>query len=90
MRGSWTEIVLVMALSVAGIWFVCAGMTGYALRVMPLAPRAGFVLAGLLLLMPFQAATVNAWLNVAGAILGAALFVFEFRNRRYSRSAILP
>ena len=52
--------------------------------------RAGFVLAGLLLLMPFQAAMINAWINVAGAALGTALFVFEFRNRSYSRSAILP
>jgi hypothetical protein len=32
--------------------------------------RAGFVLAGLLLLMPFQAAAINAWVNVAGALLG--------------------
>src|SRR6185295_1350335 len=82
MRGSWTEIVLVMALSVAGIWFVCAGMTGYALRVMGVPQRAGFVLAGLMLLMPFQAATINAWINVAGAALGILLFVLEFRNRR--------
>jgi len=36
----------------------------------------------LLLLMPFQASTINAWLNVAGAILGAALFAYEFRARR--------
>ena len=82
MRGSWTEIVLVMALSVAGIWFVCAGMTGYALRVMGVPQRAGFVLAGLMLLMPFQAATINAWINVAGAVLGIALFLLELRSRK--------
>src|SRR5580765_8581126 len=81
MRGSVGEIVLVMALSVAGIWFVCAGMTGYALRVMSVGMRAGFVLAGLLLLMPFQAASLNAWLNVAGALLGVTLFTVEMRGR---------
>jgi hypothetical protein len=67
-------------------------MTGYALRVMSVAMRAGFVLAGLMLLMPFQAATINAWINVAGAALGIALFLFELKNRKqaYSGSAILP
>jgi hypothetical protein len=56
-------------------------MTGYALRVMGVPQRAGFVLAGLMLLMPFQAAMINAWINVAGAALGILLFVLEFRNR---------
>ena len=44
--------------------------------------RVGFVVAGVLLLMPFQAATVNGWLNVAGLILGAALVIYEVRGRR--------
>jgi len=82
MRASVGTIALVMLLSIAGIWFVCAGFTGYALRVMPVAMRVAFVITGMLLLMPFQASTINAWLNVAGAILGAALFAYEFRARR--------
>ena len=82
MRGSVGTIFLVVALSVAGIWFVCAGMTGYAFRVMALPLRIGFILAGVMLLMPFQAASVNGWLNVAGLILGAALVIYEVRGRR--------
>jgi TRAP-type uncharacterized transport system fused permease subunit len=82
MRASFGTIVLVMVLSLTGIWFVCAGFTGYALRVMPLGIRVAFVVAGLLLLMPFQASTINAWLNVAGAVFGAGLFAYEFRARR--------
>jgi TRAP transporter 4TM/12TM fusion protein len=82
MRGSIGTICLVMVLSVAGIWFVCAGMTGYAFRVMPPASRVAFVVAGLLLLMPFQAAAINGWINVAGLILGAALVIYEVRARR--------
>jgi hypothetical protein len=35
-----------------------------------------------MLLMPFQAASVNGWLNVAGLILGAALVIYEVRGRR--------
>ena len=82
MRGSVGTIFLVVVLSVAGIWFVCAGMTGYAFRVMTLPLRIGFILAGVMLLMPFQAASVNGWLNVAGLILGAALVIYEVRGRR--------
>lgn len=82
MRGSPGTITLVVVLSLAGIWFVCAGMTGYALRVMTTPMRVGFVVAGILLLMPFQASVINAWLNVAGALLGAALFAYEWPRRR--------
>ena len=82
MRGSVAEIAGVVVLSVAGIWFVCAGMTGYAFRVMPTAARAAFVAAGVLLLLPFQASAINGWLNFAGVILGAALVTYEVRARR--------
>ena len=79
MRASFGTIVLVMALSIAGIWFVCAGFTGYALRVMTLPIRIAFIVTGLLLLMPFQASMVNAWLNAAGVVIGIALFAYEWR-----------
>jgi TRAP transporter 4TM/12TM fusion protein len=82
MRASFGTIVLVVALSIAGIWFVCAGFTGYAVRVMPTPMRVAFVIAGLLLLMPFQASAINAWLNVVGAVLGIGLFMYELRARR--------
>jgi TRAP transporter 4TM/12TM fusion protein len=81
MRGNALEIGLVMLLSIAAIWFVCAAFTGYAMRVMRLPMRVAFGAAGLLLLMPFQASTVNAWLNVLGGVLGIALLVYEFRAR---------
>src|SRR5262249_6488198 len=71
MRGSGFEIAAVMVLSIAGIWFVCAAFTGYAMRVMSLPMRIAFGVVGLMLLMPFQAATINAWLNAAGAAVGA-------------------
>src|SRR4051812_6628495 len=82
MRGSWGEIAVVVTLSLAGIWFVCAGFTGYAVRVMSTPVRVAFVITGLLLLMPFQASIINAWLNVAGGLMGIALFAYEWRARR--------
>ncbi|HZT62085.1 MAG TPA: TRAP transporter large permease subunit, partial [Burkholderiales bacterium] len=82
MRGGPAVILTVVVLSVAGIWFVCAGMTGYALRVMQWPMRAAFVVTGVLLLMPFQAAAANAWLNAAGGVLGIGLLAYEFKSRR--------
>jgi TRAP transporter 4TM/12TM fusion protein len=82
MRGSAWEIALVMALSIAGIWFVCAAFTGYAMRVMSLPMRVGFGTAGLLLLMPFQASAINGWLNVLGGALGGVLLAFEVRQAK--------
>ena len=55
-------------------------MVGYFTRVLPLASRFAFAVTGVLLLMPFEAATLNAWLNVAGLALGAALVVYELRK----------
>jgi hypothetical protein len=75
----------VVLLSVTGIWLVCAGMTGYALRVMSGPVRAAFVLAGVLLLMPFQASSVNAWLNAIGGVLGIGLLAYELKSRRSHR-----
>jgi TRAP-type uncharacterized transport system fused permease subunit len=80
MKGSAWEICLVMLLSITGIWFVCAGFTGYAFRVMSRPMRVAFVVAGTLLLMPFQAAVAMAWLNVAGVILGVTLALMEKRG----------
>jgi TRAP-type uncharacterized transport system fused permease subunit len=87
MRASFGTIVLVMALSIAGIWFVCAGFTGYALRVMPLPMRIAFIATGLLLLMPFQASMINAWLNAGGVALGIALFAYEWRAGKVPAAA---
>ena len=87
MRASFGTIALVMALSIAGIWFVCAGFTGYAVRVMTLPMRVAFVITGLLLLLPFQASAINGWLNAVGVALGMALVAFEFRATKVAAPA---
>jgi hypothetical protein len=35
-----------------------------------------------LLLLPFQAALANAWLNALGGVLGIGLLAYEFKSRR--------
>jgi TRAP transporter 4TM/12TM fusion protein len=80
MRSGPLETIAVMALSLTGIWFVCAAFTGYALRVMSVPMRIGFGAAGFLLLLPFQAAVAFGWLNAAGAALGFTLLFIEKRG----------
>jgi TRAP-type uncharacterized transport system fused permease subunit len=82
MRSSVFHIVVAAVTAIAGIWLICAAMTGYFTRVLPLGTRLGFIAGGVLLLMPFEAAEINGWLNAVGAILGGAMIVYEHRVRR--------
>ncbi len=79
LRGSIADILLVSITSLVGIWFVCAAFTGYAMRAMSLPMRVAFGATGVLLLMPFQASSVNVWLNVFGGALGFSLLAYETR-----------
>jgi TRAP transporter 4TM/12TM fusion protein len=82
LRGTIFEVVVMTITALAGIWCISAALTGYGVRVMQWPTRAAFILAGVLLLMPFQAAAVNAWLNAAGMALGAVLLATEVRAKR--------
>jgi TRAP transporter 4TM/12TM fusion protein len=82
MQGSVTDIAAVTVTSIFGIWLVCAAMTGYLVRVMGWPLRAGFALAGIMLLSPHQAGEALLWINIAGALAGIALIVFELKARR--------
>jgi hypothetical protein len=44
--------------------------------------RAAFAASGIMMLLPHQASTLLAWINIAGAAAGIALVVYEFRARR--------
>jgi TRAP transporter 4TM/12TM fusion protein len=81
MQGHWYVILLVVLIALAGIWCISAAMAGYFVRVMPGATRLGFVLAGVLLLLPFQAAPWIMWANIAGAIVAVSLIMSELTQR---------
>ena len=81
MQGSVIDIVVVTLTSLFGIWLVCAAMTGYFTRVLPLAMRVAFAIAGIMLLSPHQASNLMVWINVAGALAGIALVAYELRAR---------
>lgn len=82
MRGTWLEIATVMTTCLAGIWFISSAMTGYFVRVLPGPTRACFVLAGVLLLLPYQGAYWIMWANMAGAVIGVFAFTTEVKANR--------
>jgi len=81
MKGSLWDIAVVTLTSLAGIWLICAGMTGYFTRILSIEKRAAFAAAGIMLLLPHQVSQLTLWVNIAGAALGAALVAYELRSR---------
>jgi TRAP-type uncharacterized transport system fused permease subunit len=82
MQGSVLDIVIVTLTSLFGIWLICAAMTGFFTRLLTAGMRAVFCAVGIMMLLPHQASTLLAWINIAGAAAGIALVVYEFKARR--------
>jgi TRAP transporter 4TM/12TM fusion protein len=82
LRGDPTVIVIDFVTAVAGIWFVCAAMVGFALRPISPATRVIYGIAGLALLCPLGMFEAARWVTIAGAVVGAALLFMEFTARR--------
>jgi TRAP-type uncharacterized transport system fused permease subunit len=82
MQGSIVDIVAVTVTSLFGIWLICAAMTGFFTRVLPLHIRSAFALAGIMLLSPHQASDLMLWINILGASAGIALIAYELKARR--------
>ena len=72
LNGTWMEIVVVTITALIGITLICASMAGYFARRLGWPARAGFALAGVLLMLPHQAATLMIGLNIVGALLAVA------------------
>jgi TRAP transporter 4TM/12TM fusion protein len=85
-------IAIDVATALGGIWLISAGFVGFALRPLTATERATFILAGALLLIPLSLLSVALYLNVAGALLGAALITRQFtlRARVRREGAIRP
>ena len=82
MQGSVVDIVIVTLTSLFGIWLICAAMTGFFTRLLSGPRRIAFAAVGIMMLLPHQASTLLAWINIAGAAAGIALVAYEFRARR--------
>jgi TRAP-type uncharacterized transport system fused permease subunit len=88
MKGSAGTILLVMAFATVGIWAVSAAMVGYVFKVMGLPMRFAFALAGILMLIPLEAAAWGIWANLAGFAALIALGTVEYLGRRAARRAV--
>lgn len=85
---SFGETGVAIVTAVAGVWLTSIGMVGYLFREMPRWARAGFVMAGIALLIPDQIAQFAAGTDLAGAALGGALLAYEFAMRRKQTAGI--
>jgi TRAP transporter 4TM/12TM fusion protein len=80
MKGGVWDIAVVTLSSLFGIWLICASMVGYFTRLLPWPIRIAFVAAGVMMLSPHQASNLMLAINIAGAALGVALVVLEYRK----------
>ncbi len=90
MKGSIFDIVIVTVTSIAGIWLVCVAMTGFFTRVLRVGMRAGFALAGIMLLSPHQVSELMLGVNIAGAALGIALVIYELKTKVKEAAHVHP
>ena len=87
LKGSVTDIVIVTVTSLAGIWLICAAMTGYGVRLMGVPLRAAFFAAGVLLLLPHQVSEAVLWMNMVGGAIGIGLVAYEITVTRRLKPA---
>ena len=80
--GEISDVIIVTVTSLAGIWLICAAMTGYFVRLLGLPMRVAFAVAGIMLMLPHQVSAAVFWANIAGGALGIALVAFEMTGRR--------
>jgi TRAP transporter 4TM/12TM fusion protein len=84
MKGSVWDIAVVTVSSLAGIWLICAGMTGFFTRILPPGLRLAFTASGVLMLLPHQVSQLMLWINIIGAAAGMVLIAYELKARRAS------
>ena len=91
MRGDPLFIIIDFVTAVAGVWLISAAVMGYSVRPLRLFDRAIYGAIGICLLLPVGAFAAARWLNIAGALAGAALFAWErAHHRRTSAPATTP
>jgi TRAP transporter 4TM/12TM fusion protein len=79
---SATETIVAFFTAIFGVWLISIGMVGYLFRLLPVWQRVAFIVAGAGLLLPDQIAWWAAGTDLAGAILGSCLVIYEFIVRR--------
>lgn len=83
LAGRPTEIVLDITTAGLGVWLISSALAGYLTGPLSPAMRAGFILTGLMVLVPAASFTGAFLADIAGGAGGLALMVLDtLRNRR--------
>ena len=81
------DLVFALGTAIAGVWLVCAGITGYFVRPLGMPMKAAFTVAGILLMTPRDIVAWGLWLDLAGLALGMILIAVEYAAVRRERRA---
>ncbi|MGE3646653.1 MAG: C4-dicarboxylate ABC transporter permease, partial [Beijerinckiaceae bacterium] len=81
MQGDWLHIAFDFAVALIGVWFGAAGIIGYSIRPLEATVRLAYFVAGLFLITPISAFGAAKWVNLAGAVLAAAVLAFDYSRR---------
>jgi TRAP transporter 4TM/12TM fusion protein len=81
LNGSATAILAAAAAAIAGIWAVSVGLAGHLFAPLGTAMRAGYIAAGIALLVPAAVIDGAAFVNLAGGAVAAGLTFLGKRQR---------
>jgi TRAP transporter 4TM/12TM fusion protein len=85
LQGGLLPILLDVATAGIAIWIISAGVIGYSVRHLGIVDRTTYFIAGACLLLPAASFPAAHWINIAGALIAAALAVREWVRRRVDR-----
>ncbi len=87
MEGPVVSVVIAIVTAIAGVWLICAAVTGYMFRLIEPWLRLLTAIAGFGLLFPANALPYGTWVDVAGLVLGVAIVGWELIARRNGAAA---
>jgi TRAP-type uncharacterized transport system fused permease subunit len=90
LRGDPVLIVLDVVTAIAGVWLISAAVMAYSVRPLGIVDRLVYGAIGIGLLLPVGAFAAARWLNLAGAVAGILLLLWERTRRRAPSAADAP
>jgi len=82
LQGSVQSVVIAVITAIAGVWLICAAVTGYLFRNMDIPTRIATGIAGFAMLVPANAVPQGRWVDLAGVALAVVLVTRELLARR--------
>jgi len=82
MQGEVLDIIMAFVTAVAGVWVTTCGIQGCFVRPMGVIWRTGFIVAGIMLLIPSESFSSAIYVEIAGIALAAILIGREMLAKR--------